>query len=172
VEDRAPAYGTAANALTARYLRGAADDARGAPRPERLARRTRGFARMGSLVSDRALAWARGQEESHRERIGELFRDHEVLLTPTTAQPPVKAAQWEGLSAARTFLDLARTYPYTALWNMTGQPACSVPAPPGDDGLPLGAQLVGRVGDEATLLSLAAQLEAELGWPARRPPVS
>jgi amidase len=172
VDERTPAYGTATNALTARYLRGAADDARATPRPERLARRTRGFARMGSLVSDRALAWARGQEERHRERLGEVFRDHDVLLTPTTAQPPVKAAQWEGLGAPRTFMELARTYPYTALWNMTGQPACSLPAPVGDHGLPLGAQLVGRVGDEATLLSLAAQLEAELGWPQRRPPVS
>ena len=68
---------------------------------------------------------------------------------------------------------MAAAYPFTGIWNHTGQPACSVPAPTaGDDGLPLGVQLVGRPDGEAVLLSLAAQLEAEIGWPERRPPVS
>jgi amidase len=58
---------------------------------------------------------------------------------------------------------------FTQAWNVTGQPAASIPAPV-EGGLPIGAQLVARPNDEATLLSLSAQLERELGWPDRRPP--
>ena len=62
--------------------------------------------------------------------------------------------------------------PYNGVWNVTGQPAASVPAGFGADGLPRAVQLVGRAGDEATLLSLAAQLEAERPWAEQRPPAS
>jgi amidase len=170
VERRDPAYGTAPNTLIVRYLRGIHDDAVGMPRPERLQRRTRGFARLGSVLSDRVLQWARDQEARHAARLNEVLRDHDVLLVPTTARPPVGAAEWEGMGALRTLLGMARTYPYTAVWNMTGQPAASVPAGFTADGLPVGVQLVGRPNDEATVLSLAAQLEAELPWADSRPP--
>jgi amidase len=76
------------------------------------------------------------------------------------------------MSAPRTLLGMARTYPFTGIWNMTGQPAASVPAGFTTDGLPLGVQLVGRPGDEVTILSLAAQLEAEQPWRERRPPLA
>jgi len=58
------------------------------------------------------------------------------------------------------------------VWNLTGQPACSVPAGFDDDGLPLGVQLVGRHGEETTLLSLAAQLERQRPWADRLPPLT
>jgi amidase len=112
---------------------------------------------------------ARREEARHAARINELFSDHDVLLTPTTASPPVGAAAWEGMSALRTLLGMAAVYPYTGIWNMTGQPAISIPAPPAD-GLPLGAQLIAPPDGEGRLLALAAQLERELGWPERRPP--
>ena len=68
---------------------------------------------------------------------------------------------------------MIRAYPFTSVWNMTGQPAISVPAPSlSREGLPLGVQLVAPPDGEGLLLSLAAQLEAEIGWPARRPAVS
>jgi amidase len=54
---------------------------------------------------------------------------------------------------------------WTALWNVTGNPAASVPAGLGADGLPLAVQLVGRIGDEPTLLRVAAQLEPTRPWP-------
>ena len=54
---------------------------------------------------------------------------------------------------------------WTALWNVTGNPAASVPAGLGLDGLPLAVQLVGRVGEETTLLRLSAQLERARPWP-------
>jgi amidase len=83
----------------------------------------------------------------------------------------VDAAQWEGLGALRTLLGMARAYPFTSIWNMTGQPAISVPAPPAGDGLPVGAQLIGPPESEPLLLSVAGQLERELGWAERRPPL-
>jgi amidase len=60
--------------------------------------------------------------------------------------------------------------PYSGVWNATGQPAASVPAGFGPDGLPRAVQLVARANDEATLLSLAAQLEAERPWAQQLPP--
>ena len=58
---------------------------------------------------------------------------------------------------------------YAALWNVTGNPAASVPAGFARDGLPLAVQLVGRSDDEPTILAVAAQLEQELAWTGRRP---
>jgi amidase len=64
----------------------------------------------------------------------------------------------------------ASIVPFTQPWNVLGQPAASIPAPVEPGELPIGAQLVGRPHDEATLLSLSAQLERELRWPELRPP--
>jgi amidase len=95
-----------------------------------------------------------------------------VLLTPVTARPPIEIGRWEGVSGVRTVLGMARVYPFTGVWNTLGQPAAAVPAQLTRDGLPVAVQLVGRPNDEATLLSLAAQLEAERPWAERLPPVS
>jgi amidase len=171
VVQRDPAYGRASDAAVARYLAGIAEDAERFPRPERLQRRTRGFVRLGRLVPGPLLERARRDEARHAARIGELFRDHDVLLTPTTARPPVKAAEWEGMGALRTLLGMAPVYPFTGIWNMTGQPALSIPAPPARDGLPIGAQLIGPPDGEGRLLALASQLERELGWPGHTPPL-
>ena len=166
-----PRYGRASDALIARYMSGIAQDAERMARPERLQRRTRGFARIGRLVPDALLQRALRDEQDHAARLGELYRDHDLLLTPVSTRAPVDAAQWEGLGAPRTLLGMSRAYPFTGIWNMTGQPAISIPAPPTDDGLPVGAQLVGPADSEPLLLSLAAQLEGELDWPRRRPPL-
>ena len=88
---------------------------------------------------------------AHAGRINRLFGDVDVLVTPTTGKPPVGAAEWEGMSAARTLVGMADAYPYTGIWNHTGQPSCSVPAPSlSDKGLPLGVQLVGPPDSETT----------------------
>ena len=156
---------------TIRYLAGIAQDAdERIERPERLQRRTKGFARMGNAFPRAALEWALGEDDS--ERMRPFFERHDVLLTPVAAVPPIRAGQWEGLGAARTFLGMAQAYPYTLEWNLTGQPSVSVPTGRSDDGVPIGMQLVGRHGEEGTLLALAAQLEGELRWTEHRPPVS
>ena len=67
---------------------------------------------------------------------------------------------------------MANFIAHLAIWNHTGQPAASVPVEAAPDGFPVAVQLVGRPGDEATLLSLSAQLETETGWLDRRPPLA
>jgi amidase len=154
-----------------RYLAGIAQDAdERVERPDRLQRRTKGFARMGHAIPRPALDWALREDDT--ERMRPFFERHDVLLTPVSAVPPVAAGQWEGLGAVRTFLGMVQAYPFALEWNLTGQPSISVPTGRSDDGLPIGMQLVGRHGEEATLLALAAQLEGELRWTEHRPPVS
>ena len=156
---------------TFRYLAGMAQDAEErVERPDRLQRRTKSFARMGNAIPRAALDWAVKEDDS--ERMRPFFERHDVLLTPVSALPPVRAGQWEGLGAVRTFLGMVQTYPFALEWNLTGQPSISVPVGRSDDGLPIGMQLVGRHGEEAMLLALAAQLEGELRWTEHRPPVA
>jgi amidase len=157
---------------TTRYLAGIAQDVdERVERPERLQRRTKGFARIGRAIPRAVLDWARREDDWPRYE--EFFQRHDLLLTPVNAVPPWRAGQWEGLGAVRTFLGLAQVQPvFAGEWNLTGQPAISVPGGTSGDGMPIGAMIVGRHGEEATLLGVAAQLEAELRWTDRRPPVS
>ena len=171
VIERDPEWKRAGDTANIRYLAGIAQEAGRFERPERLQRRTRGFARIGRPYS-RLVGWARRAEADHAARLNELFRDVDLLLTPVNTRPPVNASRWEGLSAMRTLVGMGLVHPFTGVWNMTGQPAISVPGPPTGDGLPVGAQLIGPADSEGLLLSLAAQLEAELRWPERRPALS
>ena len=141
-------------------------------RQQRLERRTRALARPGALISDRMLEWLLLAERGLAERVGRLFADHDVLLTPVMSEPAVPAGIMEGRGAAATYLWETSWVPFNVLWNSTGQPAASVPAGFSATGLPLAVQIVGRPNDEATLLSLAAQLEEARPWAGRRPPVS
>ncbi len=166
-----PHYRDIGAAFMPRFLKGMQQEAAHVARPERLQRRTRGFARLGSLVPKAALEKALRDETRHAARINAIFDEHDVLMTPVVARPPVAAAEWEGLGALRTLNSMGMAYPFTAVWNVTGQPAASVPAGFTSDGLPLSVQLIGRPGDEHTLLSLAAQIEAERPWADRRPPL-
>jgi len=100
-----------------------------------------------------------------------LWETYDVVLTPALAQRPLPIGAidacsddpWEDFRRSGEFT------PYTAIFNVTGQPALSLPLFHGDDGLPTGVQLAGRPAGEATLLSLAAQLEAARPWADRRP---
>jgi len=172
VVERDPAYNEIGTVFIPRYLKGVQVDAEAVPRPHRLQRRTRGFATLGRLLPQAALDRALRDEARQAARINEIFDDVDVVLTPTTARPPVAAAEWEGLSAMRTLLAMSLVYPFTATWNATGQPVLAIPAGFTAAGLPLGAQLIGRPNDEGTLLSLAAQVEAERPWADRRPAVA
>lgn len=169
VGERDPAFNEIGAVFLPRFLKGMEDEVDTMPRPQRLSRRTRGFARLGRAIPGAALRLALRDEARHAARINRLFEDFDVLLTPTTARPPVRSGQWEGLSALRTLDGMGRAYPFTAVWNTTGQPAASVPAGFTPDGLPLAVQLIARTGDEDTLFSLAGQIEAERPWADRRP---
>lgn len=168
VSDADPPYPLLSPAV-ARYMAGQAQDVDElVERPERLQRRTKGFARLGR-ANRPALGWALGEDDS--ERMRPFFERHDILLTPVMAVPPIRAGAWEGLGAVRTLIGMMRAYPFCLEWNLTGQPSISVPVGMSADELPIGMQLVGRDGEEATLLGVAAQLEAELRWTDRRPPL-
>jgi amidase len=100
-----------------------------------------------------------------------LWDDYDVVLTPSLAQRPVRIGEIDASSDSpwEDFRRSGEFTPYTATFNVTGQPAISLPLFHGDDGMPLGIQLAGRPAGEAELLSLAAQLEAARPWAERRP---
>jgi amidase len=100
---------------------------------------------------------------------------YDVLLTPALAERPVPIGTITGFEQPDPLGALSRSdrfTPYTALWNMTGQPAISLPLFHGGDGLPLGVQLVGPPAGEALLIALAAQLEQTRPWKRRLSPMA
>ena len=155
-----------------RYLRGISDDADAQAHPERLERRTRTMARFGSFFSDRRMQAVRAAETRVSSRIQSIFDDVDVVVTPGTANGPSRIGAYQHRGAVLTMLLVAQRVPYFPVWNLTGQPAAVVPWDFYGDGLPTSVQLVGRPFDEATLLSLSAQIEAARPWAHRRPPVS
>jgi amidase len=171
VFQRDPDWGWIGNNISPRFLRGVAEDVGRVPHPERLERRTRAFGRLGSALPDGLFQRALRGVESDAARINAIFDSFDVLVTPVMADtaPPVR--RWEGLGAIRTVLGMSRFYPFCVPWNHLGNPAMSVPSGFAADGMPLAVQIIGRPGDEATLLSLAAQLEVERPWADARPPI-
>jgi len=105
-------------------------------------------------------------------RIVSFWADYDVLITPTLAQPPIPIGALrpaEGEPPIKMLENSAGFVPFTPIFNVTGQPAISLPLSTSPDGLPIGVQLVGAPAAEERLLSLAAQLEAAHPWADRRP---
>jgi amidase len=168
--ERDPDYGLGTlTTLIPRYVRGVHDDAAAVAHPRRLERRTRGMARLGALVTPAVLDRAMAGEAEFTRRLNTVLEDNDVLITPATATPPPAIGRLQGRGALWTLNAVAGWVPFNGVWNVTGQPAASVPAGFGADGLPRAVQIVGRANDEATLLSLAAQLESERPWAQARP---
>jgi amidase len=173
VVDRDPDYPPSAvyGQALPRYFRGVHDDVEALPRPERLDRRTRTFARLGGLVSQRRLAAMRAAEADVTARINTIFDDVDVLITPGTATGPSPIGAYQRRGAISTLTLVAARTPFQAIFNVTGQPAAVVPWGLDGNGIPTSVQLVGRPFDEATLLALGAQIESARPWAHRRPPV-
>jgi amidase len=97
----------------------------------------------------------------------------DVLLTPALGQRPVRIGEinGDGPEPLANFARAAHFTPFTAVANVSGQPAISLPVEPGPDGLPTAIQLIGPPLGEGLLLSLAAQIEAAQPWAQRRPPL-
>jgi amidase len=166
-----PPSGVYSQALP-RYFRGVYDDAKALPHPERLDARTRAFARIGGLISERRMNAIRGAESEVAERIQSIYDDVDVVITPGTAMGPSRIGAYQRRGAISTLALVAARVPFQALFNVTGQPAAVVPWDMDGKGVPTSIQLVGKPSDEATLLSLAAQIEQARPWTQRRPPVS
>ena len=103
--------------------------------------------------------------------MGAFHQDWDVLLTPGLARTAVELG-WLDMMMEDVDEYWRRVFefsPFTVWFNLTGQPAMMLPLAQAPDGLPLATQLVGRFGDEATILRLAAQLEAARPWIDRKP---
>jgi amidase len=115
-------------------------------------------------------SWRRGQvREADRLRWREqslAFLDsYDLLLTPALASAPPPAVSWSTRSWRANLVSNVRYAPYAAPWNVAGLPAIVVPVGVRPDGLPVGAQLVGRPGSERLLLAVAGQFEQAAPWP-------
>lgn len=154
-----------------RYFRGVYDDVSALPHPERLDRRTRAFARIGGLISQLRIDAIRAAEPALAARVQSVFDTVDVVLTPGAASGPSRIGKYQRRGAVTTLASVAARVPFQAMFNVTGQPAAVVPWGLDSTGIPTSIQLVGRPFDEATLLSLSAQLEAARPWADRRPPV-
>jgi amidase len=133
-----------------------------------LERRTRAEARVGRLLR-RARPAPSGPPGRVAARYRAWFGDHDVLLSPTLAQPPLRVGAYQGKGLAVTLLGMTGYMPFTPPLNLVGFPAASVPAGTSAQGLPLGVQLAAAPGGEALLLSLARQLEILRPWPRHAP---
>ena len=150
---------------------------------------------LGRTLSAADFVTATRALQSDARRIGQFFTEWDVLLTPTVASPPPLVGSLQPSARDRAVLTLLGRLnagrlldmmgmldeaagtafaftPWTPVFNLTGQPAMSVPLEWNSEGLPIGLHFVGRFGEEGTLFRLAGQLEQARPWSSRRPPVS
>ena len=143
------------------------------PSPENFETLTWALYEMGRnfSASDYLLATSALQRVSRL--VAAFFGRYDVWLTPTLAEPPPPLGTFNSPpeDPLRGYLRAAKYVPFTPIFNITGQPAMSVPLYWNDAGLPVGTHFAGRFGNEATLFRLAAQLEEARPWSSRRPPV-
>ncbi len=131
--------------------------------------RTLTHARIGRILGGIPLRLSRAAEPALRRRIGRIFDRFDVVLTPTTAKPPPRIGALADRGYWATSSKASATCPFAFAWNVVGWPAISIPAGLTSDGLPIGAQLLGRESDEATLLALAGAVEETVGGWERAP---
>jgi len=145
------------------------------PSPDNLEATTLACSEAGTKLTALEMMEADALQNQVTRAVGRWFLDYDVLLTPTLAHATFPLglldANDPSLDAKGWYDKIFLHAPFTALFNMTGQPAMSVPVMATADGGPVGAQLVSRFGDEATLIRLAAQLEEARPWARRKPAV-
>jgi amidase len=165
-----PTFLTLASANTVVNLDGHPTAGRSA-REEEVERITWLTAKMGENVS--APDYVRATQAAHRlgRQMAAFHADWDVLLTPGLSSPAVKLG-WLDMMMEDVNEYWRRVFdfsPFTVWFNLTGQPGLMLPLAQSAGGLPLAVQLVGRFGDEATLIRLGAQLEAARPWFGRKP---
>ncbi|GAB4214957.1 MAG: amidase [Synechococcales cyanobacterium] len=147
---------------------------------------------LGEVLSAGEYAQAARSLQMDARKIGQFFEQYDILLTPTLSQPPILIGSLQPSASKQLLMHIvARTNsswllksmktietlagqvfnftPYTAPFNVTGQPAMSVPLYWNESGLPIGMQFVGRMGREEVLFQLAGQLESARPWSDRHP---
>jgi amidase len=165
------------------------------PRRTELEFTTWGLAVLGGALRGGDVSHTLRELQRAARKIGQFFTTLDVLLTPTVASPPFIIGALQPTALERSLLTALGVLragrvmkalgvleqmadkifdwiPFTPLFNVTGQPAMSIPIHWTDGNLPVGVQVVGRYGDEATLFGLAGQLEAARPWRDRWPPLA
>ena len=150
---------------------------------------------LGAAMSAGDFVHAEHYLRSSARRMGEFCQNYDLLLTPTMSVPPFPTGSLQPKPHERALMkvlgrlragnvlrligaleksaaEVFDAIPYTPLFNVSGQPAMSVPLYWNAQNLPIGVHFVARFGDEATLFRIAAQLEQTRPWMNRRPPVS
>jgi amidase len=170
VTERDPEYKLAQVEFVQTWLRGIYEESLQVPDRSRLESLTRQMAAGGRyLVPPKRRASILAGRAATIARIAALWDEVDVLLTPGTATTAIGATGAFGKPAPLAINVAGRFTPFTPLFNLTGQPAISVPAGFSAEGLPLSVQLVGRSGAEDVLYSVAGQIEAAAPWVAHRP---
>ncbi|WP_181969803.1 amidase [Paraburkholderia sp. DHOC27] len=150
------------------------------------------MAQIGRKIGERALPAALEEQRRITVKLDDLLSRYDVILCATLAGPPIKIGEMQPSSNERLQMRVVSAMPIepllqkmlaeaadkafawagcTELFNLTGQPAMSVPLYWNARGLPIGVQFAAREGDEVTLLQLAAQLEKARPWFDKRPPL-
>ena len=165
------------------------------PKREEVELTTWALSLLGGSITAGEFVRAEHYLRSSSRRIAEFFEGYDLLLTPTLSVPPFPTGSLQppakeripirilGALRAGNVLKLMGALeqaaekifdviPYEPLFNVSGQPAMSVPLYWNRDNLPIGVHLVARYGDDATLFRIASQLEEARPWMNRRPPVS
>lgn len=144
------------------------------PGPDNLELPTLRMLEFGRAVTGSRLLAALDSAVHISRQVGGFFADHDVLLTPTLGALPARLGVYEPdaeLDPAELFSAWSQLESFNPVFNATGQPAISLPLHQSGSGLPIGMQLVGRFGDESTLIRLASQLEQAAPWKDRLPPL-
>jgi amidase len=130
------------------------------------------YRRWGSVMSAVDYLNARAWIGLWARRMAGWWTGHDILVTPTVGAPPPRLGWFTEQGPEGEGQRIVSFIPYTAQFNMTGQPAVSLPLHWSADGLPVGVQFVAAYGREDLLVRLAAQLEEAAPWGDRRPPIS
>jgi len=131
---------------------------------------TRWLVRRGRALSARDLAEALTALSAYERSFIRRLSRFDAVLTPALALTPRPLGWYDQDDAEHNFEQQVQYTPFTSMVNVSGLPAITLPVCQTDEGLPMGVQLIGRPGGEATLLALGAQLERRFRWQDRVPP--
>jgi amidase len=171
-EQELPGHFNAIIAADAEATFGAFEMLLGRPiRDDEIEPRNAAYRRAGRELSAVAYLGSRAWFGMWARRMAVWWQDHDLLLTPTLGAPPPELGWFTAAGPREEGARIASFIPYTAQFNMTGQPAVSLPLHWTPGGLPVGVQLVAAYGREDILIQVASQLEQAAPWHDRRPRV-
>jgi amidase len=143
------------------------------PTPDKFETFTWNMYQQGTRVSAPQYLIAQVMLQQASRQFAAFFESHDLFLTPTLGQLPLRIGAIDFMSPRTTLLDQTLTDFAAAcpVYNISGQPAISLPLHWNREGLPIGVMFGARYGDEATLIALAGQLEQARPWISRKPPL-